>query len=321
MPSGFSLEEVSYIGVALEAPAETLANTPFSFVEQLSELLKNDTGGGAIYLGMYRVKDLERGCARLRLIASSQSLPSGIQAVVNDAKREGGTLRDKLRRAVDALDLGEIEDFDLFRTHTRKRGTHSPAASDETSAPPAQVSPASVAEKSNGRHAQSGAVLATMPAPPPEVVLHEAEDVETADAGDLETDDLDLGSDEADDLDLLAGEDDELDDDDDDDETEERTEERGEPPALNASSVPPSGAGPRGGLDTATFSKLADAFLETQSPSIRGRIARRLDEARGADDALARYHAGHAIKKIERDAPGAFEDALGDRAEPHAAKG
>ena len=38
------------MGVVLEAPASTLSDTPFSFFEQLSEQLKNDTGGGAIYV-------------------------------------------------------------------------------------------------------------------------------------------------------------------------------------------------------------------------------------------------------------------------------
>lgn len=119
MPSGYSLEEVTYMAVVIEAPESTLASTPFSFYEHLSEQLKNDTGGGALYLGVYRTPAIEGGSARLRLIGSSQSLPAGIQAVVNDAKREGGTLRDKLRRAVDSLDLGEIEEFDLFKTHSR----------------------------------------------------------------------------------------------------------------------------------------------------------------------------------------------------------
>jgi hypothetical protein len=75
--------------------------------------------------------------------------------------------------------------------------------------------------------------------------------------------------------------------------------------------MPPSGAISKNGLDTATFSKLADAFLETGNPSIRQRIAERLEEAQGCDDALARYHSGHAIKKIEREQPGTFGEALG----------
>ena len=120
MPSGFSLEEVSYMGVVLEAPESILKDTPFSFFEQLNERLKDETGGGGIYMGVYRTEhQIEGGVAELRMICSTQSLPEGIQAVVNDARREGGTLRDKLQRTISTLDLGEIEDFDLFQTSSR----------------------------------------------------------------------------------------------------------------------------------------------------------------------------------------------------------
>jgi cell division GTPase FtsZ len=120
MPSGFALEEIAYMGVVLEAGEEVLRGTPFSFFEQLNEKLKNETGGAAIYMGVYRLDaPVDGGSARLRVIASTQSLPEGIQAMVNDARREGGTLRDKLQRSISSLDLGEIEEFDLFRTTLR----------------------------------------------------------------------------------------------------------------------------------------------------------------------------------------------------------
>src|SRR5690606_12535210 len=87
----------------------------------------HETGGAAIYMGVYRMDSaIEGGSARLRLIASTQSLPEGIQAMVNDARREGGTLRDKLQRSISSLDLGEIEEFDLFKTTLRTgHGQHS----------------------------------------------------------------------------------------------------------------------------------------------------------------------------------------------------
>jgi cell division GTPase FtsZ len=120
MPHGFSTEEVAYMGIVLEAGEDVLRGTPFSFFEQLNEKLKHDTGGAAIYMGVYRLDSpVDGGAARLRLIASTQSLPEGVQAMVNDARREGGTLRDKLQRSISSLDLGEIEDFDLFKTTLR----------------------------------------------------------------------------------------------------------------------------------------------------------------------------------------------------------
>src|SRR5690606_2128502 len=265
MPSGFSLQEVAYMGVVLEAPASTLSDTPFSFFEQLSEQLKNDTGGGAIYLGMYRTQDVTQGAARLRLIASSQSLPSGIQAVVNDAKREGGTLRDKLRRAVDALDLGDIEEFDLFKTHARgsvarKRGASGSTNGTTNGDEPVRTTPARELHSEPPLHPALRELSRKSAAPEthPETYLSERDAV----------------------LEALAPE--ELDD--------ERYETAVDTNLLgHVSEVPASGHRSQG--DSDTYSKLADAFLNATSDSIRRRIARRLDVARHSESALIREHA------------------------------
>ena len=118
MPSGYSLEQVTTLGVVIQAPEEVLACTPFSFFERLSERMKDVTGGAAIYLGVYR-SQARASLAHMQFICSSQQLPDGILAMVNDARREGGTLRDKLQQTLAPLDVSEIEQFDLFRTSAR----------------------------------------------------------------------------------------------------------------------------------------------------------------------------------------------------------
>jgi cell division GTPase FtsZ len=128
-PEGFQLENVSYLGVVIEAPEAMLADTPFSFFEQINERLKDETGGAAIYMGVYRLNSRQTD-ATLRVFASSQSLPDGVQEMVSQAKREGGQLRSKLQRGLSALDLGEIEEYELFRTSPgamRRRVTESAA--------------------------------------------------------------------------------------------------------------------------------------------------------------------------------------------------
>ncbi len=138
MPAGYSLEQVSTIGVVLEASESNLARMPFAVLEELSEQLKEATNGAAVYLGVYRNRSQGDG-VRLRLICSSYQLPDGILAMVNDARREGGILRDKLQQTLSPLELGEIEDFDLFRTSLRtgagqkgaKRQSLVPGLSDE----------------------------------------------------------------------------------------------------------------------------------------------------------------------------------------------
>ena len=65
MPQGFSLENVSYLGLVLEAPESILSNTPFSFFEQVSEQLKEETSCGAVYLGVYRDESATQATVRI----------------------------------------------------------------------------------------------------------------------------------------------------------------------------------------------------------------------------------------------------------------
>jgi len=319
MPAGFSLQEVAYMGVVLEAPASTLSDTPFSFFEQLSEQLKNDTGGGAIYVGMYRTPDVTKGRARLRLIASSQSLPSGIQAVVNDAKREGSTLRDKLRRAVDALDLGEIEDFDLFKTNSRTPPTRRranevhleedplaeylsvtrPGSLPVTEAPlPVTEAPAPIAETPSIVESPSHGLLATR-----------VDEMLETNVDDRVTDDRvtrewtqeaapeangELANDEPVNGEAGVGE--------------------------RSSTMPASGPIQRAN-ESDTYTKLADAFLASSSTTTKRRIARRLDVAQHSESALIREHAGLAIGRIRAVDANAFDEALSLEPEQQAAKG
>jgi cell division GTPase FtsZ len=114
MPRGSLLEEVSYLGLALDAPDRLLASTPFSSFERIATQLKEETGGAAVYLGTYRDNSAET--ATLRVVASSQSLPTGVRAMVDVAKREGGQLRNKLDKNLPSLDLEEIDQIQLFRS-------------------------------------------------------------------------------------------------------------------------------------------------------------------------------------------------------------
>jgi hypothetical protein len=114
MPQGYSLESVSYLGLALDAPESVLSSTPFSLFEQVAEQLKDQTGGAAVYLGTYR--DDQAKHATLRVVAASQTLPEGMRDMVGVAKREGAQLRSKLDKTVARLDLAEIDQIQLFRS-------------------------------------------------------------------------------------------------------------------------------------------------------------------------------------------------------------
>jgi cell division GTPase FtsZ len=295
MPAGFSAEEVASMGVVLEASDEVLRGTPYSFYEQLNENLKDETGGGAIYMGVYRLdKAPEGGVATLRMIASTQALPEGVQAIVNDARREGGTLRDKLQRSMSTLDLGEIEDFDLFKTTTRtghghpqaRRRSHSPDldvgdALPTRAAGPARVStgprvsvpvaatpaPASVAPKAAG----AGPAPVTDPAaaPPPDSLPPPS--AEGAGAAqpipDVNPDEIDND--------------------------------------------------PERKAEAASYNKLVSTFMRTDFDSTRKRVARRLQAARNSEDGVTRFLVEAALNRLREEGQfGSFEAAISDTAAP-----
>jgi len=122
MPSGFAISDVAYLGLVVEASGERLANTPFTFFNEMSERLKSGTSGAGIYMGVYRNDQMPTHSATLRMLASTPTLPKGIQSVVNAAQREGSALREKLNRSVAALDLGDLADLDLLP----QRSAHQP---------------------------------------------------------------------------------------------------------------------------------------------------------------------------------------------------
>lgn len=150
MPEGFGLENVAYLGLVLEAPEALLKSVPFALFEQIGEQLKDETRGGAVYIGVYRVENTSE--ATVRVLCSTQALPEGVQEMVSAARREGAQLREKLQKTLTGLDLGEIEEYELFRTSPgtiRRRVSESPAARKQparASIPPrASVPPPSTA--------------------------------------------------------------------------------------------------------------------------------------------------------------------------------
>lgn len=129
MPEGFGLENVAYLGLVLEAPESLLKSTPFALFEQIGEQLKDETRGGAVYIGVYRVEGVSE--ATVRVLCSTQALPEGVQEMVSAARREGAQLREKLQKTLTGLDLGEIEEYELFRSSPgtiRRRVAEAPAA-------------------------------------------------------------------------------------------------------------------------------------------------------------------------------------------------
>jgi hypothetical protein len=71
---------------------------------------------------------------------------------------------------------------------------------------------------------------------------------------------------------------------------------------LTPEPVPESGPDPTADVgdrsEPETYDRLVDAFLNTESESIRRRIATRLHSSRNSDHPLARFYANRAIERL-----------------------
>ncbi|MDH5674784.1 MAG: hypothetical protein OEZ06_21830 [Myxococcales bacterium] len=270
MPEGFSLESVSYLGLVIEAPEGMLHNTPFSLFEQISEQLKDETGGGAIYLGVYRDDNADQ--ATVRLIASSQSVPEGIQEMVSAAKREGAQMRDKLQQTLSGLDLGEIEEYELFRTSpgaTRRRIPEQRSRIAERPASPPRASAKSSKSKSSKSKSDDGEGDAKGE---PEKKVETKPEAKP--------------------------------------ETKPETKPESAPKVITqpkevAASIPPPGGA--SAADRETYDNMVSEYKSSESDEIKRQLAERLEADRLSDNSLVRYYAVRAMTKLDTDI---FADAL-----------
>jgi cell division GTPase FtsZ len=137
MPSGSDLTSVAYLGLVIEASERTLASCPFSFFEEIAEQSKRETGGAAVYVGLYRSSESEEGSATVRVLACAHALPTGVSELTAEAQREAGAIQQKAAQHVAALDLGGLE---------RLRPARGPARGARRTEPKVKSEPAAVEE-------------------------------------------------------------------------------------------------------------------------------------------------------------------------------
>jgi hypothetical protein len=260
-------------------------------------------------------------------MASTPTLPRGIQSVVSAAQREGSALREKLSRSVANLELGDIADFDLLPLRTSstpppggKRRSLRPGRRVQMGASKSQLETPSFGQTLRGTEASRP----SEPSRKSEPVLRAPEPVAA-----LRSEPIPLTRPES----ALRPE----------QALRSDSAPRSEPvPRLaqperhgHSESVlrPVGGADPfaRNGLrpvgqsrpqsapapmaqpvddghdptsdvgdrsEPETYDRLVDAFLNTDSESIRRRIATRLHSSRNSDHPLARFYANRAIERL-----------------------
>ncbi|HEU4576991.1 MAG TPA: hypothetical protein VFS67_01965 [Polyangiaceae bacterium] len=321
MPSGFAISDIAYLGLVVEASGELLANTPFTFFNEMSERLKSGTSGAGIYMGVYRNDQMPTHTATLRLLASTPTLPKGIQSVVNAAQREGSALREKLNRSVAALDLGDLADLDLLpqrsapqpssatgrrRAVRPNRRVQASNTRGQFDAPlgvsPLNVAPAAGSSPAVARNSSRAQPYSNAPAhiPSNAPAMEPSQAPEAHRSAPEQPRPLEIP----------------------------RSTEPQRPTEVQRSSVQPaasftpsrpppltqmrSSAQPATEHDSSpdptaelgdrsepeTYDRLVDAFLNTESESIRRRIATRLHSSRNSDHPLARFYANRAIERL-----------------------
>lgn len=116
LAAGLPMSEVAYLGAVLVANENFLRKTQMRDFEALAEQLKKDTGGGAIYLGLYRA-EIEQPV--LHIVAGSLSLPERVREVLGAARSEGHILANKISADIPGLDVVDLADMQLFRAAGR----------------------------------------------------------------------------------------------------------------------------------------------------------------------------------------------------------
>lgn len=150
MPGGSDLANVAYLGLVIEASERTLADCPFSFYEEIAEQAKRETGGAAVYVGLYRVPASDDGSATVRILSCAHALPAGVSELTAEAEREAGAIQQKAAQHVAALDLGGLERLRPMRVPHGGRAARRSEPTAEAEAPRATASeptpPAAAAE-------------------------------------------------------------------------------------------------------------------------------------------------------------------------------
>ena len=281
MPEGFQLSDVSYLGLVIEASERALHESPFSLYEEIAQELKHETGGAAVYLGLYRRPGADGPAAALRLLSSSNALPVSIGAMLSDAEREASSIHDKVQKSVAGLDLGRLEKLHLSR---RPQRPSAHAARPIPSPQPAREEAAGSGAQADEEPASSGPGPAARPEPrePRSQVAALRRLVAVGRA------------------------------------TESQPEPDPEP-ALGTDADPAAAQADEASVFRARFERLAQAFREAGHDDKRIYIARELIASQRSGEALERLHAVGAMVRLNSDMfRDALREAAED-SDPHVA--
>jgi cell division GTPase FtsZ len=110
---GLSLKDVAYLSMVLMGPEKALKSTTMRDLNAAAEKLKEETGGGAVYEGLYVDESGKELMAFV--LAASLALPDRVKELVDVARDDGTRLAEKIQEEIPSLELSALDGLQLFR--------------------------------------------------------------------------------------------------------------------------------------------------------------------------------------------------------------
>jgi|GEM_PF-1120689 len=126
---GLNLKGCPYLSVVITGPESALGTLSAEAFDQAIGALKETTGGGAVYEGMYISNDDD--IVKVHVLSASLELPQRLSTLLAAAHTEGQELAKKISEEIPTLETGDLDALDLFRAPKRKEG-----ADEEKPVPP-----------------------------------------------------------------------------------------------------------------------------------------------------------------------------------------
>jgi hypothetical protein len=130
---GLTLAECAYLSIVVVGPERVLKQTPIQVFDDTIAELKAETGGGAVYEGIYAGGD--EVPLSVYVLGASLALPPRVQQLLGAAHDEGGALMKKISEEIPELEVSPLEGLDLFRAPTRRRTSGAPKVKAPTPRP------------------------------------------------------------------------------------------------------------------------------------------------------------------------------------------
>jgi cell division GTPase FtsZ len=123
---GLTIADVAYCAVVVVGPEEVLRGVSFKVFDDAIGIVKEASGGGAVYEGIYVADDDKP--PRVYVISASFHMPDRIGALLKRASSEGRVLADKVHEDIPELEISPLEGLELFRAPGRKKKPDRPKA-------------------------------------------------------------------------------------------------------------------------------------------------------------------------------------------------